>query len=150
MLSAQSTTLSPTAFLKNITGHKVLNFACLLLIPALFILFDYSAGREVVCSGMILNKYYVPERIHLTKVTELDQDGRRTSRLTSETEPASWEILTQTRSGESLRLKCQRDVYYAKLVGEPVEYISVRGFLTNWVYRYSEITSSVQVPSDSR
>lgn len=111
-----------------------------------FFLIDIIGGSAIRHSGVIVEKSYTPERIHLTKVKEMQSKGEFATYLTAKTEPAEWAIFARSESGKIIRMECGRDLYYSKNVGESVRYVMVQGLMTSWPY----YTQRVVGPSSPR
>lgn len=112
----------------------------------IFFLIDIIGGSEIRHSGVIVEKSYKPERIHITKVKELQPKGEFATYLTAETEPAEWIIFARSESGRIIRMECGRDLYYGKNIGESVRYVMVQGLMTSWPY----YTQGIVGPSSAR
>ena len=106
----------------------------------IFLLTDVIGGRSVEDPGVIVDKLYRPERIHLVKIKETDKGGHITTHLTSEIESAEWAIYIKSESGKVIRMECQSEIFYNKNVGESIPYTTIRGYITRRYYFYQGMT----------
>ena len=99
-----------------------------------FLLTDVAGRDTVVTSGVIIEKLYKPEKIHIAKISETDAENHSFSYLTAESEPAERILFVKSESGKVIRMGCQAETFYNKDVGDSIPYSEIHGYLTNWSY----------------
>ena len=99
-----------------------------------FLLTDVAGRDTVITSGIIVEKLYKPEKIHVTKISETDAQNHSFSYLTAESEPAERVLFVKSESGKVIRMACQAETFYNKDVGDSIPYSEMHGYITNWSY----------------
>lgn len=106
--------------------------AALVITFIIFFAIDYLAGTSVNCSGLIVEKHYKPESVHVYLRTRTDSKGRTRSYTQIDRDPAEWIIFVQSPDGEVAKVDCSSEVYYSKEKGQSLYFITRYGGITRW------------------
>lgn len=116
-------------------SNKYAIAALILLVMFISFLLTDVAGRDtVITSGIIIEKLYKPEKIYVSKISEIDRQNHSFNYLIAESEPAERILFVKSESGKVIRMSCQAETFYSKDVGDSIPYSEMHGHLTNWSY----------------
>ena len=118
---------------KILEHGQVILFALLFSLIT-FVITDFAIGSNKKSIGQVVEMHYREEQTYVTLETNTDSNGNTRSSPVIKHDPPEWILFVQTVSGDVIRIECKPEIYYSKKEGDPVEFITRFGGISQIPY----------------